>query len=1210
MKYIIIFSTHWGYQEGGINSFNYDFCIALGNQCKDLPIKIICISFHDPNLQGFKDAENNNVKIISLNKKEGNFSFEEDIKTIKNELAYINSTGDHIFVGHDVFTGNVANFFRDENKNNAVSIVFHHMDYQSYYAIKGDVDYKELDKKLTNQKHVLSTADIVIGVGPKLRNSAKEKVKCRVEEIIPGMQEIEVWNAINKMQAITFGRYDLRTDRLKQMGLGIKAFARYVDINPTLAGKDPTLKVIGLEKETDAQEIKNVYNETVQSYINILPLPYKVDRNALFTDLSQSNLCMMLSVHDGFGLVGLEAIAAGVPLILSENTGLYEFLSKELKKENLVAFGVYNLRIKGSVGGDISDEDLKNVEIALIDIGKNKETYKKNILILRKKLKLKYTWEKAALSFLKLIKNIKKKQLKFETTNRKELPQSHGRLLGRQEEIKEIQLLYDSKQTNIVSITAWGGVGKTSLVKMWINNIKEIDNQKKIFVWSFYSQGSSDIMVSSDLFFLQALKFFNDYNPEFGTVSEKANRLASLLSLNKAVLILDGLEPIQYTEKPLIGYIKDYGLKVLIQQLVYSKDIFCLITSRISIRELEDVESIKIYNIILKNLSISDSVKLLKQFHLYGNEAQFFEAAKKYECHALSLVLLGNLIHELHAGDITFYENRLLLEEDKYLNNPAFRMMRRYDNWISLKELQFLKLFGFFNRPAKREELEILIATPEFIGLNDLINTSSKDELLRHENYLKKLSLIVNNSNNNLTILDSHPLIREYQQNKLKQNLDVWKEGNKRLFEYLVYQTEREPTTISGIIDLYIAIYHGCMAGLYTTSFEEVLRDRVWRGDSYYSTNILGIVNDELEVLNLFFEVPFKEPRKELSLENCASLFSQTAFCLRAALRLNESVEPHINALNLRVVKENWEDSIINSLNICQTFLYIGDIEKAQIYAEKAILYSTKLENKHPVWMTAPFTNLAIVFLEKGDKELANSYFIKAESILKIIEPDAKYLYSNRGYQKCEYLLSEIERSMLIFLDNYQEPKPEITTINLIYAIANYGLKKANDNKTLFLVGLYNLILAKIELLNYTLDRSSFRKNEIEHYLNESEKNLIAARVNIELPKIYIVRASYKRILSEYENNNSFLQEGYEHLKLAFKTINYGKLKLHQILYEIELMKNLRLEKKFDLFIEAHTRVSRIIDKHGFNRYRSEINSLYKSYVESSYFYSKRDNED
>ena len=87
------------------------------------------------------------------------------------------------------------------------------------------------------------------------------------------------------------------------------------------------------------------------------------------------------------------------------------------------------------------------------------------------------------------------------------------------------------------------------------------------FAWSFYSQGTREqAAASSDLFLKEAITFFGDEaDKEFAASAagayEKGQRLARIVSQRRALLILDGLEPLQYAPtSPTPGELKDGGV--------------------------------------------------------------------------------------------------------------------------------------------------------------------------------------------------------------------------------------------------------------------------------------------------------------------------------------------------------------------------------------------------------------------------------------------------------------------------------------------------------------------------------------------------------------------------------------------------------------------------------------------------------------------------
>ena len=77
----------------------------------------------------------------------------------------------------------------------------------------------------------------------------------------------------------------------------------------------------------------------------------------------------------------------------------------------------------------------------------------------------------------------------------------------------------------------------------------------------------------------------------------------------------------------------------------------CVITTRIAVDELKDRQP-QVIQKELDNLQAADAVKLLKDLQVQGTDKELQAAAKEYGCHALSVSLLGNLLHRRHGGDI------------------------------------------------------------------------------------------------------------------------------------------------------------------------------------------------------------------------------------------------------------------------------------------------------------------------------------------------------------------------------------------------------------------------------------------------------------------------------------------------------------------------------------------------------------------------------
>ncbi|MEE8586271.1 MAG: hypothetical protein V3T83_15610, partial [Acidobacteriota bacterium] len=51
------------------------------------------------------------------------------------------------------------------------------------------------------------------------------------------------------------------------------------------------------------------------------------------------------------------------------------------------------------------------------------------------------------------------------------LPNTGNILVGRNKELRRLSTAWKNSKTNLISIVAWGGVGKTSLVQHWLGQM-------------------------------------------------------------------------------------------------------------------------------------------------------------------------------------------------------------------------------------------------------------------------------------------------------------------------------------------------------------------------------------------------------------------------------------------------------------------------------------------------------------------------------------------------------------------------------------------------------------------------------------------------------------------------------------------------------------------------------------------------------------------
>lgn len=398
MANVIFIADGWGSKYGGINSFNYDLCLNLPSSLDEKENKVICITTGETITDKDNEYAEKN-KLILINVAKEDFRTDIFLKRISKFLV-----GDQIWwIGHDIKTGFLAIDCAQKTKSKCA--IIHHMNYDAYYTYAVNNAQKTTEKH-NEQIELFKKADIIFSVGPKLTKSANDILRKIGKspnsiQLIPGIADIEPINeTMEQFSAITFGRIDVKQkDIIKQSKLALAAFAAACKQDHSFISGDTSISLVGLEDneiEDDNFKLREWAMNYSERMINVKAYPFTENRIDLFNILRSSSVCMMLSIHEGFGLVGWEAISAGVPLIVSENSGLYEFL----KKESL-GLEVYKIDIKGDIYQKSVSKDISNVSLALREIKEAQEAYKHRAVELRNELiKKGYTWSNTALTLI------------------------------------------------------------------------------------------------------------------------------------------------------------------------------------------------------------------------------------------------------------------------------------------------------------------------------------------------------------------------------------------------------------------------------------------------------------------------------------------------------------------------------------------------------------------------------------------------------------------------------------------------------------------------------------------------------------------------------------------------------------------------------------------------------------------------------------------
>lgn len=395
---IVFIATSWGSKQGGVNAFNMDLVRGVGKIRRDL--NVVCVVKNAP-FEDILSARNDSVHIISLGLDPDTAFETTDARLIIAALRECDIDKPQIVVGHDVLTGLVARAIVEEIGGRLALI--HHMSYVHYQLYKNGRSI-DADEKDQLQVDLLSTPNAALfAVGPLLESSARSKSGGKpVTILIPGLAEIADNNhRQDAIVGVAFGRLDPENDRLKNGRLAIAGFgdAWKALKETTRFESEAILYVLGAQGKEEPT-LQALGHHHAGAYFDIFALPYQTDRAKLFQKLQFATVAFMLSKQEGFGLVGWEAISAGIPLILSRRSGLYAFLRSQhfdTLTESVNIIGSIRQMDDGQY--ELNEKDITAVSEAVVRIGRDLPHYLSRSRALKKYLAL-YTWDATATTFL------------------------------------------------------------------------------------------------------------------------------------------------------------------------------------------------------------------------------------------------------------------------------------------------------------------------------------------------------------------------------------------------------------------------------------------------------------------------------------------------------------------------------------------------------------------------------------------------------------------------------------------------------------------------------------------------------------------------------------------------------------------------------------------------------------------------------------------
>ncbi|HKR04442.1 MAG TPA: ATP-binding protein, partial [Bacteroidia bacterium] len=313
------------------------------------------------------------------------------------------------------------------------------------------------------------------------------------------------------------------------------------------------------------------------------------------------------------------------------------------------------------------------------------------------------------------------------------------------------------------------------------------------------------------------------------------------------------------------------------------------------------------------------------------------------------------------------YKNDLVTRLSEYLNGPDDDLARKY--------IQMVKSDKGVDEPIEYPKL----TTPlKHLTLNNFHITL---------NNLRNVGLFYPASKHNETEIDSHPLIREHFADKLNAEYpELYRQANLTFYEYYKALPEKLygkylPDTLEEMEPLFMAVTHGCKAGIHQEVFYSVYWERIDRKNKFYSTNQLGAFGSDLACLSNFFENLWGKPVENITKSEKAMVLSWAGFRLHALGRLIEASEPMKASLQICIKQDEWKKAAANASNISQIYLTAGEVHNAVKYGQQAVEYADKSEDDFQ--KESKRCTYADALHQAGDYKQAASLFAEAETMQK-----------------------------------------------------------------------------------------------------------------------------------------------------------------------------------------------------------------------------------
>ena len=368
---VTLLGDEWKSTKGGLSTINRELAIHLANH-GSLEVSVYLPQYSEEDKKNAQDQDVCLVKAKEMIGYEPNYW-----------LAYLPE--DHsvdCVIGHGAILGRHVQFIKRDRPDCKWIQVVHTVPEElgMYKGYEGRISKGE--EKHQVEVELCKLADQVVAVGPKLAEAFSGYLRPYrkdqdVFNFTPGIfSEFDgVEQALaerNSFTVLVFGRGDNEDFQLKGYDIAAQAIAELND-------RTYKLMFVGAKKGEGEKVVKELVDQGRLDKSQLKLRHFIEGREQLTHLFSEVDLAIMPSRTEGFGLAALEALSAGLPVLVTENSGFAEALKNVLTGSSYV----------------ITSNDCKDWAKAIKAVRqKNREIRLREVKTLRGSYAEKYSWQK------------------------------------------------------------------------------------------------------------------------------------------------------------------------------------------------------------------------------------------------------------------------------------------------------------------------------------------------------------------------------------------------------------------------------------------------------------------------------------------------------------------------------------------------------------------------------------------------------------------------------------------------------------------------------------------------------------------------------------------------------------------------------------------------------------------------------------------------